>query len=233
MSSLKKKARVAGLVFIAASAAGLLRLMYIPRTLFVHANAAATADNIAAHELLFRAGIVGQLLAAALWIFVPLTLYRLLEGVDHALAVLMVILGSLMQVPIFFVNSISDAAALLCVRGADSLSAFDKPRRDALAMMFLTLHHDLDLANAIFWGLWLLPLGLLVYRSRFLPRFLGAWLMLECPAWLAFSITGLLFPGHENRVLALGQPLMLAEIATMFWLAIRGANERPRVQTRA
>jgi hypothetical protein len=75
-------------------------------------------------------------------------------------------------------------------------------------------------------------LGLLVYRSRFLPRFLGAWLMLECPAWLAFSLIGLLFPGHENRVLALGQPLMLAEIATMFWLAIRGANERPRVSTR-
>jgi hypothetical protein len=232
MRSLKKNARVAGLVFIAASVAGLLRFMYIPRVLFVHANAAATADNIAAHELLFRAGIVGQLLAAVLWIFVPLTLYRLLEGVDHALAVLMVILGSLMQVPIFFVNATSDAAALLCVRGADALSAFDKPHRDALAMMFLTLHHDLDLANAIFWGLWLLPLGLLVYRSRFLPRFLGVWLMLECPTWLAFSSIGLLFPGHENRVLALGQPLMLAEIATMFWLAIRGANERPRVPTK-
>jgi len=225
MSSRTGKARIAGLVFIAASAVGALRLMYIPKILFVHADAAATADRIAAHELLFRLGIVGQLAAAALWIFVPLALYRLLEGVDHGLAVLMVILGSLMQVPIFFVNAINDTAALLWVRGADSLSVFDKTHRDALAMAFLDLHHEFDLANAVFWGLWLIPFGLLVYRSRFLPRFLGVWLMLECFAWLAFSVTGLLLPGRENRVLALGQPLMLAEVATMLWLAIRGASE--------
>ena len=230
MSSLKQKARVAGLLFIASSAVGIVRLMYIPRTLFVHGNAAATAGNIAAHESLFRLGIVSELLAAVLWLFVPLALYRLLKEVDRSLAVLMVILGSLMQVPLFFVNSINDAAALLLVRGADSLSAFDKPHRDALATLFLNLHHDLDLANAIFWGLWLLPFGLLVYRSRFLPRFLGLWLMTECFAWLAFSVTGFLLPGHEDRVLALGQPLMLAEVVTMLWLAILGAKE-PRLTT--
>ena len=138
----------------------------------------------------------------------------------------MVILGSLMPVPIFFVNSVTDAAALLFARGAVFESVFDKPQRDAFVMLFLNLHHHLDLANAVFWGLWLLPFGLLVYRSRFLPRFLGPWLMLECFAWLAFSMTGILFPGHEDKVLTISQPLMFAEVVTMFWLAIMGARER-------
>src|SRR5262249_3268996 len=98
----KKDARVAGLLYILASAVGFARLAYIPKALIVHGNAAATANNIAAHESLFRLGIVSYLLGGALWLFVPLALYRLLKGVDQGLAVLMVILGSLMQVPIFF-----------------------------------------------------------------------------------------------------------------------------------
>ena len=162
-----------------------MRLLYIPNTLIVHGNAAATANNIATHELLFRLGIVSYLLAAAGWIFVTLALYRLLKGVDQGLEVLMVILGSLIQVPIFFLNAVNDAAALLFARGGDFLTVFDKPQRDAFAMLFLRLHHQGDMVNEIFWGLWLIPFGLLVYRSRFLPRILGVWLMAGCFGYLA------------------------------------------------
>ena len=225
MTSLSKNARVAGLLYIVASVIGVVRLLYIPSKLVVHGNAAATAGNIAAHEMLFRFGIVCYLVSAALFIFVTLALYRLFKEVDHGLAVLMVILGSLMPVPLFFVNSVTDVAALLFARGTDFLSAFDKPQRDALVMLFLNLHHQLDLANAIFWGIWLLPFGLLVYRSRFLPRFLGVWMMLETFAWLAFSVTGFLYPGHEGKVFDYSQPLMFAEVVVMFWLAIMGARE--------
>jgi hypothetical protein len=173
MPSLSKNARVAGLLYIVASVVGVVRLMYIPNALFVDGNAAATANNIVAHESLFRLGIVSQLLASVLWLFVPLALYRLLNGVDQALAVLMVILGSLMQVPIFFVNTANDVAALLLARGADFLPVFDKPQRDAFARLFLNLHHQLDLANMMFAGLWLFPFGLLVYKPRFLRP--GCW----------------------------------------------------------
>ena len=226
MTLLSKNARVAGLMYIVASVVGVLRLLYIPKTLIVHGNAAATASNIAAHESLFRLGMVSEMLAGVVWMFVPLALYRLLKDVDRLLAVLMVILGSLMQVPLFFVNTLNDEAALLLIRGADFLSTFDKPQREALAMLFLNLHHHVNLANAIFWGLWLLPFGMLVYKSRFLPRFLGVWLMIGCFAWLAFSVTGLLFPGHEDKVFSLAQPITLGEVVTMFWLAILGAKEK-------
>ena len=225
MTSLSKNARVAGLLYILASVVGVVRLMYIPSTLLVHGNATATATNIVTHESLFRWGIVSNLLGAALWLFVPLALYRLLKGVDQRLAVLMVILGSLMQVPLFFVNVVTDAAALLFARGSGYLYVFDRPQRDAFARLFLDLHHQLDLANFMFAGLWLFPFGLLVYRSRFLPRFLGIWLILAGFAWLAFSLTSLLFPIYGDKAFSITQPIAMGEVATMLWLIIMGAKE--------
>jgi hypothetical protein len=228
MTQLSKNARVAGLVYLA-SWVGVVRLMYIPQKLFVHANAAATAGNIAAHEQLFRWGIVCSLVGSAIWLFVPLALYRLLKGVDQGMAMVMVILGGLMQVPLFFINSVTDAAALLLVHGGDFLATFDKPQREALAMFFLQLHHHIDLANGIFWGLWLLPLGLLVYKSGFLPRFIGVWLIAGCFGWLAFSLAGLLRPGYEDKIFSAIQPLALGEVALMVWLIIMGAKEQRKV----
>src|SRR5215831_9521680 len=108
MTTLSRNARVAGLLYIVASAVGIVRLLYIPSHLYVDGNVPATANNIAAHESLFRFGIVCTLVGAALWLFVPLALYRLLKGVNQELAVVMVILGSLMQVPFFIVNTVND-----------------------------------------------------------------------------------------------------------------------------
>ena len=231
MTSLRKNARVAGLLYILASVVGFLRLGYIPKTLFVRGDAAATANNIASHEFLFRLGFASELLGGLLWLFVPLALYRLLKGVDQGLAIMMVILGSLMPVPLFFANIVNDAAALLFARGSDFLSAIDRSQREAFTRLFLSLHHQLDLANMIFWGLWLLPFGLLVYRSRFLPRILGVWLIAACFAWVALSFAGLLFPPYEDTVYTITQPVALGEVAIMLWLVIMGANEKRMAPT--
>jgi hypothetical protein len=204
-----------------------LRLMYIPAKLFVTGNATATANNIAAHETLFRLGILSDLLTGTMAIFLTLALYRLFKNVDQDLARLVVILGALMVTPIYFMNTLNDAAALMFARGADFLSIFDKPERDAFAMLFLRLHHQGVVANEIFWGLWLFPFGLLVYRSRFLPRILGVWLMINCFAYLAVSVTGILWPQYEETVFNRAFPAMLGELATMLWLVIMGAKEQP------
>ncbi len=225
MTPLSKNARLAGVLYLVGSLFGIVRLLYIPNALIVDGNAAATSNNIAGHELLFRFGIISYLLGSALWIFVTLALYRLFKGVDQRLAVVMVILGGVVVTPIFFVNAANDAGALLFARGADFLSVFDKPQRDAFAMLFLNLHHHVDLANEIFWGLWLIPFGLLVYRSRFLPRFLGIWLIAACFGYLAQSFTGLLYPAYEDQVFKLVQPLILGEVAIMLWLLSMGAKE--------
>src|SRR2546423_1851187 len=228
MSSIHNPGRVAGLLLLPRLGAP-VRLIYIPNTLFVTGNATATANNIAAHETLFRLGIVTDLLTGTMAIFLTLALYRLLKGVDQDLARLMVILGSLMVTPIYFLNTLNDVAALLLVRGADFLSVFDKPQRDALAMLFLRLHHGGVVANEIFWGLWLFPFGVLVFRSGFLPRVLGAWLIINGFAYLAISFTALLFPQYEDLVSSIAFPVMLGEVATMLWLLIMGAKVQQSV----
>jgi hypothetical protein len=225
MTTLSRNARIAGLFYLTLMTAP-LRLVYIPTKLIVSGNAAATAGNIAAHQTLFRLGILTDLFTAVMAIFLTLALYRLFKGVDQFLAALVVVLGALMVTPIYFLNTLNDAATLLLVRGADFLSVFDKPQREAMAMLFLRLHHHGVVVNEVFWGLWLLPFGLLVYKSRFLPRFLGVWLVLNCFAYLAQSVTGIMWPQYEDTVANYALPVMFGELAIMLWLIIMGAKER-------
>jgi hypothetical protein len=147
--------------------------------------------------------------------------YDLVKGVNRRHASVMVIL-IVVSIPITSLNELNSIAALVLVRGADFLSVFEKPQRDALAMLFIHLHnHGFGVAE-IFWGLWLFPLGLLVYRSRFLPRFLGVWLAIG--GFANLSLTGLLFPQYQDKVFTYSQPAFFGEVALMLWLIIRGAR---------
>jgi hypothetical protein len=223
MSSTKNPGRFAGLLYILTSIVGFFAMGYVPSKLIVHGNAAATANNISASETLFRLGIAGELIGQTGFIFVALALYDLLKGVNRRHASLMVTL-IVVSIPIAFLNELNSIAALVLVRGADFLSLFEKPQRDALAMLFLNLHHYGFVVAEIFWGLWLFPLALLVYRSRFLPRFLGLWLALAGFAWVILSLTGVLSPQYQDKVDTYSQPALFGEIALMLWLVIRGAR---------
>ena len=227
MISTHNPGRVAGFLYLLLVVLAPIRLMYIPSKLFVRGDAAATANNILAHETLFRLGIVADLLCGTILIFLALALYRLLKGVNQNLAVLMVIVGGILPAAVDFFNVLNDAAALMLVRGADFLSVFDKPQRDALAVLFIRLHHQEIVAAEILWGLWLLPLAILVYRSRFLPRFLGVWLTINGFAYLIISFTGLLLPQYEDPVSNYAFPALLGEMAFMLWLVIKGAKPQP------
>jgi hypothetical protein len=224
MSATDNPGRVAGLWYLLLTVIGPLRLIYIPNKLFVDGNATATANNIAAHEWLFRFGMVADLVCAVILIFLVLAFYRLFKGVDQNLAVLVVIFGGVMPAVIYFVNAVSDAGALTMVRGADFLSVFDKPQRDALAMLFLRLHDEQNTAAEILWGVWLFPLAILVYRSRFLPRFLGVWLTINGFAYVIMSFTGLLLPQYQDKMFTISQPALLGELVLMLWLVIKGAK---------
>jgi len=157
---------------------------------------------------------------------VALALYQLLKGVDQKLAVVMVILGGLIPAVLDFVNVLNDIAALLLASGGGFLSALEGPQRAALAMLFLRLHDHGFLVNEIFAGLWLLPFGLLVYRSGFLPRLLGALLIVNGFAYLTISFTGLLIPDYADRVSRVVSPALIGEGAVMLWLLIKGARPR-------
>ena len=193
-----KAARVAGAVYLSMALTAPFSLIYIPRTLIVRGNATATANNILAHEMLFRLGIVADLISSVIFIVLAIALYRLLSGVNKTHASLMVGLV-LVSAAVGFMNVLSNIAALTLFRGGEFLAVFDQPQRDALAMLFLRLHGQGYVINEIFWGLWLLPFGVLVMRSRFLPRILGVWLIMNGFAYLAISFTGLLLPPYTSK----------------------------------
>src|SRR6266403_2704258 len=195
MHPLKKAARIAGAIYLSMVFTGPFSLIYVPNKLIVRGNAAATADNILAHETMFRLAILADLIGAVIFICLGIALYKLLSGVSRTWAGLMVAFV-LVSAAVGFLNTLNTIAALTLFRGADFLAVFDKPQRGALAYLFIRLHNQGEFMNEIFCGLWLLPFGLLVYRSGFLPRFLGVWLMLACFGWLVVSLIALFFSAY-------------------------------------
>ena len=139
---------------------------------------------------------------------------------------LLVILGGPMPAAVDFCNALNDVAALMFALPADFVSAFEKPQREALVMFFLRIHDYGVFANEIFWGLWLFPFGLLVWRSGFIPRILGVFLFVACFGYLAFSFTGLLMPHNLNTVARFANIAILGEAPIILWLAIMGAKPR-------
>jgi hypothetical protein len=227
MDTLHRQARLTGLLYILLALLAPLRLIYIPTKLFVAGDAGATAANVLAHESLFRWGIVADLCVGTILVFVVLALYRLLHTVSRPLAIVMVILGGILPAAIYYLNTVNDAAALLLMKGAPYLDTFDEAQRTSLGMLFLRLHGQVVVAAEMLWGLWLIPLAILVFRSGFLPRFFGLWLALNGFAYIIQSVAGFLAPGSLDRLDDLFMVLQLGEVAFMLWMLLFGARRHP------
>ena len=169
MHPIKKAARIAGAIYLSMVFTAPFSLIYVPSKLIVHGNAAATADNILAHETMWRLSIFGDLIGQIIFICLGIALYRLLSGVNRTWAALMVAFV-LVSAAVGFFNTLNNIGALVFFQDGEFLTAFDKPQRDALAMFFLRLHGQGIAIDEIFWGVWLFPFGLVVFRSGFLPR---------------------------------------------------------------
>ena len=225
MNSIKKQARVAGLLYFLASLPAPFGLIYVPSKLIVLNDATATANNIRASESLLRLGIGCELLSSIIFIFVVVALYRLFKPVNetHALAMMILILIS---IPISLLSVVNEVVALMVVSGADFLSVFDASQLNALAYILMRLHSRAILVAEIFWGLWLVPFGLLVIQSRFIPRVLGYLLFLAALGYLASSLTFLLLPGYGPVVDRFASRLPFCELPIILWLLIFGAKDR-------
>lgn len=226
MNSRKHDARVAGALYLLLAVTAPFSLMYIPSVVIVFGDAAATANNIVSSELLYRAGVVSDLASHVIFVFVVLALYQLLKEVNPRHAALMAALA-LVSVPMGFLNSLNQIAPLVVLSGADFLSPFDQDQRDALAYAFLRLRGQGIIAVSAFWGLWLLPFGLLVYRSGFLPRILGVFLWVAGFAYLTGCLTSLLFPSYGRMISPYLLVLEAGELPIILWLLIKGAKDQP------
>jgi len=223
MHPIKKAARIAGAIYLLMVLTAPFSLIYVPGKLIVRGNATATANNILAHETLFRISIISELIGQVIFICLAIALYRLLRDVNKTWAWLMVSFV-LVSAAVGFLNTLNNVAALILFRGDEFLTVFDQVQREALGMLFIRLHSQGQFIDEIFWGLWLFPFGLLVFRSGFLPRFLGIWLMINCFGYLVLSVTALFFSLYYEAAFRYSQPVLFGELAIMLWLLIRGAN---------
>jgi hypothetical protein len=223
MDQTNKAARIAGAIYLSMVFTAPFTLLYVPGKLIVRGDAAATANNVLTHETMFRLAIIGDLFTHVIFICLAIALYRLLSGVNKTWAMLMVAFV-LISAAVGFLDTLNNVAALILFRGADFLSVFDKPQLNALGYLFIRLHSQGILMNELFWGLWLFPFGLLVFRSGFLPRFLGVWLMVNCFGYVALCIIALLFPPYYDAAFKWAQPVLFGELAILLWLLIKGAK---------
>jgi hypothetical protein len=212
-------ARVAGLLYLCLVPLGFFTL-YVQSALVVPGDATTTAGNIVASELLFRLGIVSALLVQVVNIFVVLALYKLLKPVHTNMARLMVIF-LLLGVPIAMLNELNQFAVLQLLHGANYLTAFTAEQSQAMVPFFLDLHQLGISIAGIFWGLWLLPMGYLVFKSGFLPRFLGVLLVVGCFGYLVDSFAAFLLPDAGVNIALL---TFWGEVLLPLWLVIKGIN---------
>lgn len=214
-------ARLAGILalicLISGSFAG-----FVNTKLVVSGDAERTAKNIIASESLFRFGFVSVLILYTVFIVYVWVVYRLLKPVNKNLALLMLIFA-LVGVPIAMLNQINQSAALILLSGDNYLKTLPTDQIHAQVMFFLNLHKHGGLIGAIFWGLWLFPLGYLVFKSGYLPKMLGVLLMIGCFGWLLVFVQRFLFPDYE--ALAYSRfAAHIAELSWMLWLLIKGVN---------
>ena len=213
-------ARVAGCLYLIQAILGIFSLLYVSSSLTVPGDVAATTHNIMASESLFRLGIVSNILVPTVGILYVLVLYKLLKPVSKDIAVLMVVLA-LLGVPIGVFNEFTQLGVLQLLSGADYLTVFTTAQLQALAYLFVRLHsYGISLAF-IFSGLWLFPLGYLVFKSGFLPGILGVLLIIGGFGYLIDVFAEFLFSGSN---LSIGLFTGLAEIFFLLWLLIKGVN---------
>ncbi|GLQ50958.1 DUF4386 domain-containing protein [Dyella flava] len=222
MNSPASTARVAGLLYSINVVTGLFSLMYVPSHVMVHGDAAATVNHILASESLFRAGVAVNVISHVVFLLLPLVLYKLLSPVNKTAAVAMVALA-VACVPIDLVAVADQLDVLAFLHGDLYRHALSGDQWYAKVRSSLDAYDDKLLIGEIFWGLWLLPFGYLVFKSGFLPRILGILLMLGYFSYLISFFTQVLGAGDVPGFVML--PAAFGEMGIALWLLVFGVRK--------
>ena len=206
-----KTARIAGLLYIPPWILSLVAI-FLRQSLIVAGDSTSTAQNIAASGFTFSLSIVMDLVVQVVFIFLVMVLYQLLQNVNKNQAVLMTVLF-LVSVPIAMLNTLNLFAAQL-------LSSNTTPFQD-LVPFFLELNEIGVYIAYIFWGLWLFPFGYLTYKSGFIPKILGIYLMISCFGYLIDFVTYFFFP---EFTISVNMYTGWAELLICIWLLIKGVD---------
>ena len=228
VNSPKKTARFAGLLYLMSVIIFPYGLIYVPSQIMVSGDAAATANNILANEFLFRTGIIGNLIGGVIFVLLVVVLRRLLKQVNEHQANLMGVLV-IAGVPIAFIGEVFNITAFMILKGG-ILESTEPEQMHDLAAVLLKLGSYTTQMVQLYWGLWLIPFGHLVYRSGFIPRILGVLLILNGIAYMILCFTFLLLPDYQTIVVKIATPfLFLGELPILLWLLIKGVKVKQEI----
>jgi hypothetical protein len=199
--------------------------MYVYSKIYVPGDAAATASNILAFEWLFRLGFVSLLVGLILQLYLVHVLYELFKSVEKGQANMMVIL-IVAGVSVAFMNMLIQYAPILLLSDTGHLSAFNLSQLQTLSMVSLDMYEYGLLITEIFWGLWLIPLGILVYKSGFVPKVLGVLLVVGCFGHLIIFVSTFMFPDFSTILTPIGETVTIGELPIFLWLLIKGTKDQ-------
>ena len=227
MNPSKTTARIAGVLYLFLIILGVFSLMYVPGKIIDWSNPEVTAENIIIFGSLFKAGFIANVLSNITWLFLAFAFRELFLPVNKKLADLIVIFV-LAGTIIMCISALNQYAVMQLLSGKKYLDVFDTGQLHALSMFFIELYYGGDLIASIFFGLWLLPLGYLTYKSEYLPRILGVFLMIGCFGYLGEFFGRAFFPGYYSSGIDnfIALPADAGELGICFWLLIRGVKSR-------
>ncbi len=224
LNLLKRRARLSGFLFVSWIIFGLYEMIFIKSKFIVKGDIAATSQNILSNELIFRTGIFSGLLANILWVLLILSFYQLFKSVNENCAKHLVAFV-IIQVPVGIISTAFSITALMILN--DKLfMTFEALQRLDLAYLFLKINDYCVVALELTWGLWLFPLAILVYKSNFIPKIIGIWLLINGLVYVVLSFMDIVFPHYRDLVFTYGMPAMFGELILTLWLLIFGIRKK-------
>ncbi|HKJ02969.1 MAG TPA: DUF4386 domain-containing protein [Longimicrobiales bacterium] len=223
-------ARVAGLGYLVIIVSGIFAEFFVRSGLIVPGNAAATAHNIVASELLFRTGLASEFLMLTADVAVALALYVVFEGVSRSLALLAAFFR-LTHAAVVGANLLTVYVPLLLLGDGGYLTAFDEGQRHALVLLLLQAHAYGYAVGLVFFGVYCAILGYLILASRYVPRVLGVLLLVAAAGYLIDSLGRTLLSNYDDYGALFGMlvllPAFVAELSLALWLVVKGVDVDP------
>jgi len=233
MTSPKGLARIAGVLYLINGITSGYAFAYVIGKVFVAGDAVRTAANVVANAGLVRLGVVADLFQATEWLFLAMAFYALLKHVREGAARAMVVLVAV-GAAIVCLNDVFQFESVRIASGGPFLAAFGAEGTSALVLLMFEIHHYGFLIAQIFFGLWLVPLGYLAYKSGMIPKALGVLLIVGGACYLVGMVAVFLLPASGERInLAVTLPSAVAEIATALYLLVFGVKARKPIRQRA
>ncbi|MFW5808136.1 MAG: DUF4386 domain-containing protein [Spirochaetota bacterium] len=225
MENKKKTAHIAGAIYLLLAVTGMIGIMIIPSSIIVPESGALTLANIAENPVLFKLGILCRFACQVAFIFLVLMLYRLFADVDAFHAVLMVVLV-MVSIPFTLALELTQVALLALAVGEPYSTQLDSQTLSGMAQLSTGVFDYGIFLVGYYWGLWLLPFGILVYKSGFIPRIFGILLVISFCAYITDSTVYVLLPGISAAVSNITAIFAAAgEFSILLWLLIAGIRK--------